>query len=119
MQADQPGMTKTQILLIELAVVALASVLIVLSYYAVLPFFFAGMATYSILLTGVALASVGGALAAISYRRGAGPVAWATYLGAGGDGGRSGPAPIHGDSCQLDGFLASAFHPKQTLALAI
>jgi len=76
-------MTKTRFLLIELAVVALASVLVVLSYYAVLPFFFPGMATYSILLTGVALASVGGALAARRYWLGAGPVAWATYLGAG------------------------------------
>jgi hypothetical protein len=77
------GMTKTQFFLTELAIVAMASVLIVLSYYAVLPRFFPGTATYSILLAGVFLAAVGGALAAVGYRRGAGPVAWATYLGAG------------------------------------
>jgi len=76
-------MTKAQFFLTELAIVATASVLIVLFYYTVLPRFFPGTATYSILLTGVFLASVGGALAAVAYRR-ARPVAWATYLGAGG-----------------------------------
>jgi hypothetical protein len=83
MRADQTGMTKIQFFLTELAVVAMASILIVLSYYAVLPRFFPGMATYSILLAGVVLASVGGGLAAVGYRRGAGAVAWATYLGSG------------------------------------
>jgi hypothetical protein len=83
MQADETRMTKTQFLLTELAVVAIASFLIVLFYYAVLPRFFPGMKTYSILLAGVVLASAGGALAAAGYRRGAGPVAWATYLGTG------------------------------------
>lgn len=81
MRADQSGMTKTRFFLIELAVVAFASASIVLSYYAVLPFFFPEVATYSVLLAGVALASVGGALAATSYRRGAGPFAWAIGVG--------------------------------------
>jgi hypothetical protein len=76
-------MTKTQFFLTELTIVAMASALIVLSYYAVLPRFFPGTATYSILLTGVFLASVGGAFVAVRYRRGVGPVAWATCLGAG------------------------------------
>jgi hypothetical protein len=76
-------MTKTQFFLTELAIVAMASVLIVLSYYVVLPRFFPGTATYWILLTGVFLASVGGAFVAVGYQRGAGPVAWATFLGAG------------------------------------
>jgi hypothetical protein len=76
-------MTKTQFFLTELAVVAIATFLIVLSYDAVLPRFFRGLATYSVLLTGVVLASAGGALVAAGYRRGAGTVALATYLGTG------------------------------------
>jgi hypothetical protein len=83
MRADQTGMTKIQFFLTELAVVAVASMLVVLSYYAVLPRFFPGMATYSILLAGVVLASVGGGLAAVGYLRRSGAIAWATYLGAG------------------------------------
>jgi hypothetical protein len=76
-------MTKAQFFLTQLAVVTMASLLIVLSYYALLPRFFPGTATYSILLTGVVLASVGGAFASVGYRPGAGPAAWTKYLGAG------------------------------------
>jgi hypothetical protein len=75
---------KARFFLIELAVVAIASALIVFSYYAGLPFFFPGMATYSILLAGAVLASVGAALMARFYWRGGGPAAWATYVGVGG-----------------------------------
>jgi hypothetical protein len=83
MRADQRGVTQTRFFLIELAVVAIATFLIVLSYYAVLPRFFPGVATYSILLAGAVLGSAGGALAAAGYLRGVGTVAWATYLGTG------------------------------------
>src|SRR4051812_34868495 len=76
-------MTKTQFFLTEFAIVTMASVLIVLSYYAVLPRFFPGTATYSVLLIGVFVASAGGALAAVGHRPGARPVPWTTYLGVG------------------------------------
>ncbi len=73
-------MTRTQFFLAEFAVVAIGSLLIVLAYYAVLPRFFPGVATYSILLVGVGVASAGGALAAVAYGRAAGTGAWTTYL---------------------------------------
>jgi hypothetical protein len=75
-------MTRGQFVLFELAIVVISSALIVLAYVA-LAYLLPGTATYAVLLTGVALSAVLGALAARAYRRDARRVAWAAYLGAG------------------------------------
>ena len=76
-------MTKAQFFLIELAIVAVATVLIVLSYYVVLPFFFPGTATYSVMAGGVLLASLWGALTAKRYGRSVKRTMWITHVGIG------------------------------------
>lgn len=76
-------MTRWQFALSELTIVLLSCAFIVLTYYAVLPFFFPGTATSSVLITGVVFSAISSALVAKAYGLGAGRFAWTACWGVG------------------------------------